>query len=421
LAVLYRRSVRLRFDRLEKTLRTGHNVIFEQLRLRCEAAKIILQAFVQAPVRLNTRPGVLSSLIASPANHGWWIAAAADIKALWRKIDAIFIAQSLIAALAWVLAIIADFWSLPGAASSSNSDEWQICMGTLWLWLVSGALSLVSRLSSLSTLVHSMKPWQFAATFGPAAIKSFYKAKTLHRVLSSPSDMPNLIHIALHDGTTLQQHSQTAIIRRSGLIARQSARHRQSSRVYEIKNENDAANDNVQVPDFLGLSIIGDAETEGLNTFAYRFLSSGNLSSRIMGGFESLYNRLKHEQIPHDGDKEGVKFQSIEYDPTKPEICDLENGIALAPVDSTRSIRRWNSEETPEKNISGSSKALDDYLGIKVTDITAYPEWNRITGEQWAHLIVANLFGLIVHWGTSGPAIYIMYYSPPVVCLHLFL
>jgi hypothetical protein len=65
------------------------------------------------------------------------VAAAADIKALWRRIDAIFITQTFIAALAWVLAIIADFWSVPGSASSSNSVEWQICMGTLWLWVVS--------------------------------------------------------------------------------------------------------------------------------------------------------------------------------------------------------------------------------------------------------------------------------------------
>jgi hypothetical protein len=103
----------------------------------CEAAKNILQSIIQAPVRLNTRPGFLSGLITSPQNHWWWLAASNKIKALWRRIDVIFIAQTFIAALAWVFAIIADFWSLPGAASSSNSSEWQICMGTLWLWVVS--------------------------------------------------------------------------------------------------------------------------------------------------------------------------------------------------------------------------------------------------------------------------------------------
>jgi hypothetical protein len=80
-------------------------------------------------------------LITSLNNHWWWIAAAADVKALWRRVDAVFVVQTIVAALAWFLAIIADFWSLPGSASS-NSAEWQICFGTLWLWVVSAAVSI---------------------------------------------------------------------------------------------------------------------------------------------------------------------------------------------------------------------------------------------------------------------------------------
>jgi hypothetical protein len=137
LAVLFRRAINTRFDRLNAKLRSGKSgSIFLQLAERCKAAKIILQAFIQAPVRLNRRPGGFSSLITFPENHWWWLAAAEKIEGLWRRIDAVFIAQTFIAALAWVLAIIADFWSLPSSASS-NSSEWQICMGTLWLWVVS--------------------------------------------------------------------------------------------------------------------------------------------------------------------------------------------------------------------------------------------------------------------------------------------
>jgi len=143
LAVLYRRAVSTRFGRLEAKLISGPSgSVFLQLAKRCEAAKVILQAFIQAPVRLNPRPGFLSSLITSPENHWWWIAAAGEIKALWRRIDAVFIAQTFIAALAWLLAIIADFWSLPGLETSSGSAEWQICMGSLWLWVVSKYLPI---------------------------------------------------------------------------------------------------------------------------------------------------------------------------------------------------------------------------------------------------------------------------------------
>jgi len=144
LAILFRHAVGARFDRLHAKLVPDNGpsgTIFLHLAKRSKDAKIIVQAFPQSPVRLNQRPGLLSSLIVSPENHWWWFAAAAEIKAMWRRIDAIFIAQTFIAALAWVFAITADFWSLPGAASS-DSSEWQICMGSLWLWVVSKAFPL---------------------------------------------------------------------------------------------------------------------------------------------------------------------------------------------------------------------------------------------------------------------------------------
>lgn len=139
LAVLFRRAVRDRFDGLKEKFRLGR-FLPDAHEERCEAAKTIVEAFVQASVRVNPQSGMLSSLIVSPQNHRWWVAAAADIKSSWRRIDAVFIIQIKIAALAWLLAIIADFWSIPGSRSSSTSAEWQICMGTLWLWVVSPGL-----------------------------------------------------------------------------------------------------------------------------------------------------------------------------------------------------------------------------------------------------------------------------------------
>jgi hypothetical protein len=80
-------------------------------------------------------------LITFPENYWWWIDTAKATKALWRRVDAVFVVQTVTAALAWLFAIVADFWSLPGQAPS-DSAEWQICMGTLWLWLVRRSLLL---------------------------------------------------------------------------------------------------------------------------------------------------------------------------------------------------------------------------------------------------------------------------------------
>jgi hypothetical protein len=138
LAVLYQHSVRSRLNRLRHKLSSGSSAaIFLHLADRCKAAQTVLLSFLQAPIRLSTRTGYLSSLIALPENHWWWIDADKSIKTYQRKVDLIFIAQSAAAASAWVLAIVGDFTSVPGETASANSSEWQICMGTLWLWLVS--------------------------------------------------------------------------------------------------------------------------------------------------------------------------------------------------------------------------------------------------------------------------------------------
>jgi hypothetical protein len=138
LAVQFQRVVRQRIKRIRKELTTGPTAAyFKWIDSRCQAADTILQSSLQAPVRLSSREGRLSNLIASPENHEWWTVAAANITALQRKIDMVFVAQSAAAALAWVLAIVGDFSSLPGEVASANSSEWQICMGSLWLWLVS--------------------------------------------------------------------------------------------------------------------------------------------------------------------------------------------------------------------------------------------------------------------------------------------
>ena len=164
LTILFRRAIRKKFDRLRAGLRKNlvscprgaafleeRRQRFERLQTysspdlsgsefleeRYNAAQIILQSFLQSPVRLSNRYGFLRGLVESPENHWWWIAAAGKIKAWRRRMDSPFIAQCVIAVLAWFLAIVADFWSVPGQSASPNSAEWQICMGTLWLWVVS--------------------------------------------------------------------------------------------------------------------------------------------------------------------------------------------------------------------------------------------------------------------------------------------
>ena len=265
--------------------------------------------------------------------------------------------------------------------------------------------------------------YQFAATFGPVAIKSLYKAKAMCDGLFSPSESPSKLQVTLHDGSVAEQHKQTAIVQRAGLIPRFSKR-RQFTQYDEIKNEDGEAYGNVRIPKMWGVSIDGDGESEGLNTFQPRYFSSEQISGLVIGGFEFLCDHLKQNQVPDDHHHDEPEFfKRVVFDNLSrvsgAESLDLENGLSLTTMSTIRPIKTWDSEQSPEDNFKEPSRALDRYLGIDVARFAAYPEWEDISRGQWARFIMANLFGLVVQWGTSGPAIYVMYYSPPVVSFPL--
>jgi len=159
-SVLFRRAIHKRLEKLRVDAisnQSGHDVapFIEQ----CDAAETILQSFLQAPIRLSTRPGFLSSLIVLPQNHGWWPTTAAKIETGHRRIDAPYIGQNMIAVITWLLSILVDFESIPGSIpGNSGSAEWQICMGTLFLWLVSNfSTLLIHGKKYTGSLVHAKR------------------------------------------------------------------------------------------------------------------------------------------------------------------------------------------------------------------------------------------------------------------------
>lgn len=237
--------------------------------------------------------------------------------------------------------------------------------------------------------------------------------------LSSPSETPNKLHFAQNDGKITKQHDQTAIVQKSGLVPEYLLNRRQDTREYEIKNEDGKAYGSVRIPEMWGFSIEGDGKSEGLNAFSYRFFPSEWSGDHVIRGFEALHGRLKSNEVPDADQDEGTFFPKDGIYKTahasEGESLDLETGVALSTVGTRQPSKTWDSTKPPGINLGGSSKVLDQYLGIDIARFTAYPEWDEISRGQWVRFIMANLFGLVVQWGTSGPAIYVMYYSPPVV------
>ena len=260
--------------------------------------------------------------------------------------------------------------------------------------------------------------------------------------LSSRDETHHRLYFALDDGGIFSQLGQTSIVQRQGLTPEHLSDRRQSA--LEARNENEEAYNNVRLPSIGWFSIQDTGE--GLNTFLHRYFSSEWSSSQIIGGFEALYVRLKNNEVPmEDGRQETPVFQTsglfndaqdfgaeplshaiktalatsarvppIEtIDPTDTRSNPLpghDKGIALVTAKSERFI-----PEPQERSLRGSSRQMDRYLRFDEICFTAYPGWKDISCGQWIRFVVANVFGLVVQWGTSGPAIYVMYYSPPIV------
>jgi hypothetical protein len=170
-------------------------------------------------------------------------------------------------------------------------------------------------------------------------------------VLIFPRGLHSKLHVVQDNGSIAEQYGQRALVQMPGLIPKHLGTGRQQSMQYhEIKNENKEALDNVRIPEMLGLSIEGDGETEGVNTFLYRFFSSEQISNLIIGGFESLNDRLEQNRIPDADQDEMEIFQRV-------GSTQLEHGIRNC-------LPRGISRQHPEHWIYISESMLHASLHI---------------------------------------------------------
>jgi hypothetical protein len=201
-----------------------------------------------------------------------------------------------------------------------------------------------------------------------------------------------------------------------------------------MKKDDEIVFEDLRIPTLLGLSIEGDSAGEGLVTFGARFISTWALSEDIMNGFEGVGHRLKNNQAPdlndnlddlgtEDSNSAHEIFRTDLFEDKRETVdttvADLEKGTVVettvAVSSSISRTRTWDPRLPPKDIMRTSPEALDRYTGINVRGLKAYPEWKEISWGQWIRFSVANLFGLALQWGACGPAIWVMYFSPPVV------
>ena len=101
-----------------------------------EHVRRIAQSFIFAPVRINVGPQELSELV---ANERWLEGVAERLEATELQTGVQFHFPVLVASGVYILTLVTAFKLEPsavGVRASGSSLEWQISIGTLWLWMV---------------------------------------------------------------------------------------------------------------------------------------------------------------------------------------------------------------------------------------------------------------------------------------------
>ena len=94
----------------------------------------VIRAWLQGPVHIRSSTTELMLLIESPL---WWKTAAKSLGATEMTTDSRFAFPFTLAIVVWLWTLIAACFleQIPGSAASGDSLEWQISIGSLWLWM----------------------------------------------------------------------------------------------------------------------------------------------------------------------------------------------------------------------------------------------------------------------------------------------
>jgi hypothetical protein len=240
--------------------------------------------------------------------------------------------------------------------------------------------------------------------------------------------------------------NQTAIRQQPGLISspqnhkRRLGRHRSE---VDISTDDVNADNNIRIPTWSWLSVIGDEQKQGPVYFPAKMFTSWWTAEQIIRGFEKLHERLQNKEMPKDeaipfrteviGRHESLEGSTNTDDIELSEVGPREVGNGEDEIEEPGKIkiakivirrvddepRKWDPNQPAEDNFRATPEALDRYLNIVPADITAYPEWKEIDRQQWSRFVSGHTFGLLFVWCTTGPAIYVMYMAEPVVSLLL--
>lgn len=138
----------------------------------------------------------------------------------------------------------------------------------------------------------------------------------------------------------------------------------------------------LRTPSWLGFSVLGDESMEGPIYNYARAFTWFRFAEQLESGFSTLLRHLR--------DPRSSRLQV--------------NG------------RSWDSDTSDNlrEHLNGDLDQVAAYCGLQNINLNAYASWSELDAQVFHHLLFASLAGIIVQWGTTGPAILVAYKTPSV-------
>jgi hypothetical protein len=390
LTILNRNWVRRIFESLLKQLDslTNQSQEFRQkLRDRLLAAQYLIQESQQVPMRASQVHGWLSSLVTLGENHAWWMRVKKDLKNSRRGYTFSLFAQIGMAFLAYTFTIATALNSSP-MVTSEGSQVLLTAGGGVWIWMIPVILGWImcgtqAHPGSINDALNDETHPVFRMDERGEVVDS----KVQYGICAGSGlvPRPRLLELPSTSGTPAETGSG-AINGIEIIEGTEVANGGQKSRAIEALNESSG----IEIPDD------GSAyEMRAMSNNSMLKLPAPKNHQRYLGSFTSPDNEMLEVptwlgfSIVGDEALEGPIFNYARLFTFR----EFSITIRKAFVANIASLKADNNRKRNIFEVAESCK-LDEPL------LHAYTPWQKIDSTVWHHMLIAAGAAIFVQWGT---------------------
>ncbi|KAJ7264121.1 hypothetical protein B0H12DRAFT_274609 [Mycena haematopus] len=415
LTVFNRRYIAAKFKRLKEKAETDTQQRYRYMAQRVDAVAFVLQESQQCPMRADQRTGELASLVVLPDRQNFWIIAAKDLNNTRRGFTYSFLAQVILAFMAYLVSLLAAIGDSPVGVPGVGV---QFGASALWSWMfpiVFGYIRVGSQCKAgavKEALVdNTIIPQRGVSSHGGDVQEVMYQKglrpdADLYPPLSSTGAPPGESNRPAGSTTVLSSllgstkpsnsgdnNPRVEMPERDGSVAINAGhQHEHSKRDSEVEPTDTAELERVlPPPTWLGMDVRGDERREGPIFNYARVFTWFAFAEHVGRAFEtSIHNmriRANRTVIPVD--------------------------LRIPPVADQVAILPETEKATTNPLLTAQNAAYCCGLA-QSQDLRAFMFWEELPAAAIQHILYAAFVALFLQWGTTGAAIFVEYNTPAV-------